>query len=56
VVIGRKSDSKLENYKTWGDDAVIYDPWDYKFYSCSDIPINMPGGGLFSPSLGHRVG
>jgi hypothetical protein len=56
VVIGRKSDSKLEDYNTWGDEAVICDPWDNKSYSCSDIAKNMPGGGVFSPALDHRVG
>lgn len=27
VIIGRKPGSDTTNYATWGDDAVICDPW-----------------------------
>lgn len=38
VVIGRRADSEESDYKTWGDECIICDPWDSKVYSAAEIP------------------
>jgi hypothetical protein len=38
VVIGRAAGSKDGDYKTWGDAAVVCDPWHGKAYAARDIP------------------
>lgn len=38
VVIGRSSQSRASDYTTWGEDAVVCDPWDNKAFLASAIP------------------
>jgi hypothetical protein len=38
VVIGRSKDSDVSDYKTWGDQCVVCDPWDKKSFAASQIP------------------
>jgi hypothetical protein len=38
VVIGRKEDSDQSNYRTWGSDCVICDPWAGAAFVAEDIP------------------
>jgi len=55
VVIGRKNGSKADDYTTWGDSAVICDPWHNKVYPASEVLIKMYGGGAFRPSSLFRI-
>lgn len=56
VVIGRKNGSLVSDYKTWGDKAVICDPWAESVYPCQDIPIKMYNyTDNFAPKLDDRV-
>ncbi len=62
VVIGRVKGSNPEDYRTWGESAVVVDPWDKSFYRASDIPSKMYGNPLgiwhpklFKPIVIHRV-
>ena len=38
VVIGRAASSKAADYKTWGPDAVVCDPWGGVVCAASEIP------------------
>lgn len=44
LVIGRKADSDPENIETWGEDAVICDPWARKFYEASKFHLEQECG------------
>lgn len=37
VLLGRKSDSNPKDYRTYGDNALIYDPWANKCYFAKDL-------------------
>ncbi|BCL69600.1 hypothetical protein MADA3029_1150017 [Vibrio nigripulchritudo MADA3029] len=50
VVIGRLKEGTAGDPKTWGDDAVVCDPWDRSAYSASYIASRMWGGGQVSPN------
>lgn len=41
VVIGRPASSDPTDYTTWGNEAVICDPWDHKVFPAADIPTLM---------------
>jgi hypothetical protein len=41
VVIGRAQGSDASNYKTWGGDAVVCDPWGDDAFPASDIPSKL---------------
>lgn len=55
VVIGRARRSRIGNLMTWGNDAVVCDPWDNKAYAAWEIPTTMYGGGVFKPTSVFRV-
>jgi hypothetical protein len=44
VVIGRTNKSKDDDYTTWGNEAVVCDPWDLKAYAAAEIPTKAYGG------------
>lgn len=44
VVIGRARGSRIDDYTTWGNEAVVCDPWDLKTYTATEIPIKAYGG------------
>ena len=54
VVIDRKVGSDVKDISTWGDTAVVCDPWDEKVYAASEIPSKMYGGGTFAPRSVYR--
>lgn len=56
VVIGRKANSEISDYKTWGDSCVVCDPWDYKAFSAIDIPKQAYKGSTFAVKSRCRVG
>lgn len=41
LVIGRKIDSDIKDYKTWGDTAVVCDPWNQDFFPATQIPEKL---------------
>lgn len=43
VVIGRREGSDVRKYnkQTWGDDALVCDPWMGLAYSCSEMQTNL---------------
>jgi hypothetical protein len=41
LVIGRDPKSKPEDYKNWGSDAVVCDPWGNKFYPAAQLEKNL---------------
>ncbi len=49
VVIGRRKDSDLNDYTTWGNDAIIVDPWLDTVFFPAEIPERLKsyvsGGG-----------
>jgi hypothetical protein len=45
VVIGRAASSKAADYKTWGPDAVVCDPWGGVVCAASEIPKSRMYGG-----------
>ena len=55
VVIGRARGSRIDDHTTWGDDAVVCDPWDNKAYAAREIPTKMYGGGAFRPQSYYRA-
>ena len=55
VVIGRARGSKIDDYLTWGDDAVVCDPWDNKVYAAREVLTKMYGGKAFKPESLYRV-
>jgi hypothetical protein len=51
VVIGRKEDSDSSDYRTWGDDSVVCDPWAGRTESRLFMAVMN-----WSPNLLHREG
>lgn len=41
LVIGRARNSNPEDYKTWGDEAVICDPWKNDFFLLSELESKL---------------
>ena len=41
VVLGRKSDSNISDYTTWGEHAVVCDPWANRYYPASDLQFQL---------------
>jgi hypothetical protein len=41
VVIGRAANSVESDYTTWGDDAVVCDPWGGNAFPAAEIPANL---------------
>lgn len=39
VVIGRENGTDENNVNTWGNNAVICDPWSGKFYEATKLPL-----------------
>jgi len=42
VVIGREVDSEPAKYGTWGENAVVCDPWDRNVYPAREYPVKTP--------------
>ena len=55
VVIGRMRQSRIDDYTTWGNDAVVCDAWDDQVYPAREIPTKMYGGGVFKPEGYYRL-
>ncbi|MBD1558872.1 hypothetical protein HC752_18215 [Vibrio sp. S9_S30] len=55
VVIGCISTGKSDDPKSWGDEAVVCDPWDGSAYHVSQIKGKMWGGGRIAPKSLCRV-
>ncbi len=41
LVIGRNRESKSDDYKNWGKEAVVCDPWAQLVYPANEIPERM---------------
>ncbi len=55
IVIGREEGSDINDYNTWGVNAIVCDPWAEKSYSVNEIPHNMYGGGKLTPRVYLRI-
>lgn len=42
VVIGRAQKSKTSDYKTWGPEAVVCDPWGNVAFPANQVPSKLP--------------
>lgn len=52
VVVGRKAGSKESDFKTWGGDCIVCDPWAGAAFAASDIPKKAyKGSGFLAESL-----
>lgn len=52
VVIGRKAESKESDFKTWGTDCIVCDPWAGAAFAASEIPRKAyKGTGFIAESL-----
>jgi hypothetical protein len=49
VVIGREDASDQRDPKTWGDSAVVCDPWDDKYFRAAEFRDKMYKGKLMKP-------
>lgn len=52
VVIGRPIDTDINKPETWGEDAVVCDPWSDMVYPASEIPEKLQ---CFSGTTGKRA-
>lgn len=41
VVVGRDPESSLTDSSTWGESAIICDPWAHQIYPASDLPHKL---------------
>ena len=41
VVVGRDRNSNPTDYRTWGSEAAVCDPWDGQVYAAVNIPTRM---------------
>lgn len=48
VLIGRKKGSKTADYKSWGDDAVVCDPWGGVAFPAIEVPQKLPAYSKYS--------
>lgn len=55
VIIGRASNSDPKDYLTWGDEAVVCDPWDKKAFIAKEIPAKLHGGLISGFELQGRI-
>lgn len=56
VVIGRTGESPADDYKSWGPEAVVCDPWDGKAFVASDVPLKMLKQGRYGFESWYRLG
>ncbi len=54
VIIGRKESSDDTDYMTWGQDCIVCDPWDSKFYPAVEIPIKAYKAHAFAAESIYR--
>lgn len=48
VVIGRAQNSKTSDYRTWGSDAVVCDPWGKVAFPGHQLPSELPSYAKYS--------
>ena len=54
-VIGRKEGSKLNDYRTWGENSYVVDVWAKEYYPTRDIPSRLKGWSRDKNGINHTL-
>jgi hypothetical protein len=55
VVIGRAKGTDAKDYRTWGPNAVVCDPWDNNYYEAKNSSKERTDGGKHRTDSVHRI-
>ncbi len=56
LIIGRTANSVVNDYRTWGEEAVVCDAWDQQAFIAKEIPVKMIGNGQKGFESWRRIG